>query len=425
VVGDLAADGRCPSVAWDFGNGEVMLTQAGDCEPGAETGHFEVAYVYRTAGAFEASARLLASDADPSPAVQVLVGGASATPPRLAALPGPTVILATAAPEQPTVSAAATEPPSAPASTEQAPVGAERETPASLPGEAPPAGSGRVLPADLYYVDSASGALLRMASSGAAPERVLGGDGPITGYAVSPAGYIASVSGGTLSVDIPGRTPITVAGAGASSPAWSRDSRLLAFAADGLRVFDVVTGATEQLHASGSPLAWSTDASQLLVRGADGRPAVVDGRDGRTLDLPLPTTVVAGWLPDRPVGWVAGAGLHLVTTADPITLGGVIEERSSVAAASVRPDLHLLALADRGDGLRGYDVDLEAPSLDVRSIGPALPTTPGGGYSWAPDGRTVAVADRDGVGLMDPFTGARLSLVGRAARLPQWVLPTR
>jgi hypothetical protein len=93
--------------------------------------------------------------------------------------------------------------------------------------------------------------------------------------------------------------------------------------------------------------------------------------------------------------------------------------------AVVRSDLHLMALADRGEGLRAFEVDLTESVPAAAVAGPVLQIEPGAGYAWAPDGRTAAVADATGLSLLDTRTAALVPIVARPARDPQWVLAAR
>ena len=492
----------CPSLAWDFGNSDVLISQAQDCGPGGAPRAFAAEYVYRAAGAFEASVRLLASDVDESAPVQVLVRGPTATPPPAAAAPGPTIIIATPvgtrvamAPQATgralatagptiivatavrtriaavataavtgaaTMAAATTEytlPPSvtvaAPVGTRVAvapatePSGAAAGGPAStsvLPagtvpvqaaGPAPAgtaaagavprgaAAAARVLPADLYYVWAANGALWRLPGSGGAPEPLPGVPAPVTAYHVSPAGLIASTSDGALTVTAPGSEPRLLAASGASAPLWSRDGRQLAYAADGVWVLDMARNLQARQSPDGEPLAWSANGDRLLVSRPSGRLAILDLLGGTVADLPLGTVDEAGWLPDRDVAWLAGGGLRLVAFEDAISLLPVIDASIAVLHPYVRPDLRLLAMVAKGDGFQPHVVDMTAPAVAAVPAGTTVTLPAGAGFAWAPDGRTAAVASSGGLELLDPMSGARAPLVTDAVRAPQWLLRDR
>ncbi|MFN2116029.1 MAG: hypothetical protein ACK2T6_09950 [Anaerolineae bacterium] len=88
---------NCPSLAWDFGNSDVLIAQAGDCRPGWVQREFEAQYTYPHAGSYDVSVRVLAGELEPSSPVQVLVTGPTPTAQPLAIVPGPTIIVATAA----------------------------------------------------------------------------------------------------------------------------------------------------------------------------------------------------------------------------------------------------------------------------------------------------------------------------------------
>ena len=439
LEGRVTAFTDCPSLAWDFGDGEVLLARTDDCEQGAPGGPFRVEHTYRAAGRFEATVRMLAADVAPSAAVQVIVSGPTPTAAAVAARPGPTIVIATPAgrPGPATIStgmvgSAAGAPPVEIASGTAAPPPATAATPPATVRAAAPDETARpdepasavvaagILPADLYYIDALGGGLWRIPASGAAPEPVAEVGAGLSAYALSPTGDVAYALDGALTVASVDGPPWLVVAAGASVPLWSADGRRLAYAADGVWLFDTAHGVAEAVAAGGAPLAWSGDGATLVVRAADGGPLVVDVATGLVLRVPLAPVTSGGWVPGLPVAWLAGAGLHLLTVADPPTLGRVLEETAAVAAATVTDDQRLVALADRGDGMRAYEVDLTAPMLTPRAVGPLLQLPLGTGFAWAPDGRNVAVANADGLSLLDTATGARVPLVRRQARQPRW-----
>jgi hypothetical protein len=480
---------RCPSLAWDLGNADVLIARAGDCAAGDPPRIFEVDYTYRSAGAFYASARVLASDVEASSPVQVLVRGATPTPPVVAAAPGPTIIIATPATTRvalvapspapaggtprrtpraaatairttasvvparvtaampPTPGGSMTAPSSPlptgamPAATGPTTTGAMPAATAPLPTGAipaatpeptvrppatrvpPAAAASRVLPADLYYLDGA-GMLWRLPASGGAPRPVDGVEAPVYTFQVSATGSVAYTRGGALRLVAAGLASRELAAAPASDPVWSRDGRRLAYAMDGVRVYDVSRDDTALVTGAGTPLAWSPDGDRLLIRDADGQALAVDLASGTRVALPIGVVSEAGWLPDRDVAWLAGPGLRLVSFDGPLTVLTAIDPGVAVGDGFVRPDLRLLALRQEGASSRAVGVDLTATSVAADPIGPVLDLG-GADFAWAPDGRTAAVAGPGGLDVVDVTTGARVPLVTDPARRPQWVLTGR
>jgi hypothetical protein len=245
---------------------------------------------------------------------------------------------------------------------------------------------------------------------------------PVDSYSASPAGPIAYVSDGALRLLAPGAGTRTIVGSGASSPVWSPGGQRLAFAADGVWLYDMASGQQSRLADEGVPLAWSNDSSQLLVRGSDGSPIVTDTDGGKALKLPIEPVGEAGWLPGRNVAWMVDTGLRMLATGDALTLSTILGNAVPTTGGFARPDDKFQLLADRGAGLQRHVVDLADPRLAVVADGPPLGIPNGSEFAWAPDGRLGAVAGRNGLKLLDPLTGAQAPLVGASARDPQWVL---
>jgi len=208
-------------------------------------------------------------------------------------------------------------------------------------------------------------------------------------------------------------------------PVWSRDGHVLAYRAGGrLKVFDVVSFVERDLEADGAPLGFSRDGRWLLVGRDDGPIGLVDVDSGAAQVVALAGGIgqPAGWLPDRNVAWSAGAGLRFVTVADPLTITPVIDAPTRVSAALVRSDRRVLVLVERGDGSVLAMVDLAAATVRADVVGAPLEVPPDADLAWAPDGRTVAVAEADGLALVDPATGARVPLVRGPVGRPAWVI---
>jgi hypothetical protein len=192
-----------------------------------------------------------------------------------------------------------------------------------------------------------------------------------------------------------------------------------------VRAMDLTTGQVSLLASSGAPLAWSSDDRWLVVRGGDGAPILLDTTTLQALRFALPPVTMAGWVPPGPVAWMAGAGLELLTAGDPPMLTPVLDGSVAVAAVTARADGVVMVLADRGDGMRAYSVALVEPRVQPEPAGPVLALPRGTSFAWAPDGRNVAMANGDGLFLLDTATGAVVPAVGRSARDPRWGWPTR
>jgi hypothetical protein len=209
---------------------------------------------------------------------------------------------------------------------------------------------------------------------------------------------------------------------------WSSDGRSLAYAADGVWLYDVASGQRTRLTDEGEPLAWSDDGEQLLVRGKGGVPIVARfaarGEAGTTTKLPIDPVGDAGWLPGRPVAWLVDPGLRMLMSDDTPMLATMLGRSVPTTGGFARPDDWFLVLADRGAGLQLHMVDLADPRLAIIADGPPLAIPSDSSFVWAPDGRHGAVAGRDGLKLLDPATGAQVPLVGEPSRSPQWVPPT-
>ena len=488
LEGEVAEPERfaCPSLAWTLGNGDVVLARAADCGAGGVLREFELTYTYDAAGAYDASVRLLALDVPRSNSVSVLVRGPTATPAAVAAVPGPTIVIATAAaptatPElpatataapiaaaptattaataltaaSPTAPAAATASPAptavalAPAESTAAPVQpivatvtagqlpatARATVPrgtASLPTILPPTvgppvvAAGQVLPADLYFATRRPAGLWRLLASGGPPEAVVA-DQAVADYAVAANGLVAYVTAedGALYLLAPGTQPVRLVPSDAGAPVWSPDGRRLAYGADGVTVYDLATARRGVLAPAGEPLAWSRDGQWLAVRRADGGLTLASSSGART-DLPVGPVTAAGWLPDRNVLWLAGAGLELLTVGDTLELATLLGPDVRVRAATTTADGRLLALADTPTGPRLHVTDLSAEVLVPEVAGPALVLpAPQEDVAWAPDGQTLAVAEPNGLRLLAPATGADLPLYSALAERPRWVLGVR
>jgi hypothetical protein len=247
-------------------------------------------------------------------------------------------------------------------------------------------------------------------------------DDAVDTYAVSPSGVTAYVSDGALRLVVPEADPLFVDDAEPQRLIWSRDGRRLAYENQGVWSYDVVGGRRTLLAEEGSPKAWSRDASQLLVMGRDS-PELIDVQAGSSRTLPVAPAADAGWLSDRDTIWLADPGLRLVTLRDTLLVTTLFES-GETRHVFVRPD-HKLLLWVTGDLWTPNLVDLTAPVLGARPLGPQARIPLGGEYAWAPDGRHGALASSGGLVLVDPTTGAQVPLSSASASDPQWVFRSR
>jgi len=477
---------RCATAAFTLGDGNVTHVRPAEVPCRGEVQRvYEAAHVYRSAGSFGASVRLIARPLKPSRIVSVLVFGATPTPVPLAAIPGPTIIIATSGPpaapatpvaaagggtslpgvedgagQKPAVDAPTASPTPAPS---PAVAGVEPTARAPEPSSAGTATSdgalavADVLPADLYYVeeavsdeaDAAGGAvgaggagggreagavgrsgarrrLARIPSSGVAPETV-GDAEDVRGYAVSSLGLVAVLdAAGRLSLRSPVGGVSEVARSGAASPVWSRDGRQLAYRLSGdVRLFNVVAFDDVGLRSDAEPLSFSRDGSWLLVRAANGEPVAVRVDGGAERRLPVAAAEHAGWLPDRNVIWLSGPGLRFVEIEEFVQVFEVLGPGTPTSAVFIRPDRKALLLARAGGQTELRIVDLEATAPRAEVAGTPLPLDVDADIAWSPDGRLLAVASGTGLFLVDPFGGAAVPLVNGRVSFPRWSVALR
>ena len=243
LFGDLESSEElgCATAAFTMGDGNVTHVRPSQipCIDGQDR-IYEVEHVYASAGSFSANVRLIARSIPASRIVPILIRGATPTPVPVAAIPGPTIIIATSAPP-------ATDVPPRPTEEGAPPTDVPAEVPTVIapspvvatPAEVVEQVANSVLPADLYAIAGEPGRLDLLPASGAALESVA--VAPVETYAVSSLGLIAMLRNGALDLVSPTGISRTVADKGPSSPVWSRDGRLLAYAEFGnLHLFDVV-----------------------------------------------------------------------------------------------------------------------------------------------------------------------------------------
>jgi hypothetical protein len=287
----------------------------------------------------------------------------------------------------------------------------------------PSAVAKRVLPADLYYIAGPERRLWRLPASGERPMALTAPELEIDAFNVAPSGTIAFASGGALYLVAPGSDTPTKLVDAARAPLWSRNGRLLAYGApDGVYQYDVVNRQHSRLTDRGEPMAWSRDATWLLVGLPGGRIALVAVATGTRTVLPFDGVAAAGWLPDRDVIWMAGAGLRLLSLGQAWVQTTLLPPEVPTSNVFIRPDDMLLAIADTGAGPAVHIADLASTDLTTRSAGPPIPLRSLDNAAWAPDGRHMALAGLGGVALVDPFTGAEVPMIALPAARPEWVL---
>ena len=431
---------RCATAAFIMGDDTVQHVPPEQPCTDTVQRRYETAHTYNAAGTFPVSVRLIARPVRPSGAARVFVRGATPTPVPLSAAPGPTIVIATAAPRTATPDAEiATRTPEPereePTSTAAAPTRAATRTPVPdgpatrVAVAATPVEGVSVLPADLYFLAGEPARLARLPASGEAPEAVgPPGAGSVEAYAISSLGLVAQVAESALSVLSPLGEAREVASEGASSPVWSRDGRLLAYAREGeLQLFDVVSFSEEPLGIPGEPLGFSYENEWLLARDGAGELLVLrpEERPVGRLDLPLSDAAHAGWLPGRNVLWLSGPGLRFVSLDDAVSVQPVLEADVDTSAVFVRPDQRALLLAEREGATTLHLVDLGAPTLEAELVGVPLVLPLTADFAWSPDGRWLAVAGPSRLVQFDPVTGRTSNLVEGAVKEPRWVLSGR
>lgn len=426
-----ADDLGCATAAFSMGDGNVTHVRPDESPCKGGVGRtYEVEHVYASAGSFSASVRLIARPIPVSRIVPVLVRGATPTPVPMAAIPGPTIIIATSAPPKTmtpsTPTSAATSPPMAPLMT--TPTAAEPSGPIPTVVQPSPIPAGptdvasamdSVLPADLYAISGDDGRIIRLPASGAALEVI--SEAPADDFAVSSLGLVAVLRGQKLDIVSPTGIARSVAESGPSAPVWSRNGRRLAYVeAAQLHLFDVVAFEDTEMGSAEEPIRFSRDGERLLIQDIGGEFAVVDSMDGTRLRLPIEPSEHAGWLPDADVLWLSGAGLRFVSLDPAISISTIITPEVATSAVFIRPDGHALVLADVDGHTRLQAIDLASADPRAESIGGPLPIGIDADVAWSPDGRWLAVAGSTGLILLDPVSGASVPLVDEPARQPRW-----
>jgi uncharacterized delta-60 repeat protein len=213
--------------------------------------------------------------------------------------------------------------------------------------------------------------------------------------------------------------------AGGTQPTWSPAAKLLAYLSDDDAAPTVSVrpahGTARQLFqvplASGAVVAggtapqWSPDGKLLAVQllDADGTAsvAVVSPTGGQ------PRRIDAGSIS----GWLAGHRLAYLATGDELRVADVDRGTvKSIRAAILRVAPHGDLLAVDDAVLGGWAI-VHADGTLVRR----LPTTVRA-VGWAPDGRRLAVFDRDKLAMVDLAGHERFlrSQIGEEARAPTW-----
>lgn len=430
--GDGGADDLgCATAAFTMGDGNVTHVRPVE-SPCTESSarSYEVEHVYASAGSFSASVRLIARSIPVSRIVPVLVRGPTPTPVPIAAVPGPTIIIATSAPP---ATATPIAPPDAPTAPADEPTSATIVPPtATAPAETAPSPIAAeptqaagpvdsVLPADLYALSGNLSELVRLPASGAQLQQIAAA--PVDGYAVSSLDLVAVLRGRNLDLVSPTGVSRTVAEDAPSDPVWSRNGRRLAYAESGrLHLFDVVAFDDTDLGPALRPIRFSRDGERLLIAETEGELSVVQSLSGARLRLPIEPADHAGWLPDADVLWLSGAGLRFVSLDPAIAISTIIPPEVVTSAVFIRADGRALLLARVDGRTRLQSIDLAAPDLRAETIGGPLPIDIDADVAWSPDGRWLAVAGTTGLILLDPVSGASVPLVDEPAAMPRWSL---
>jgi hypothetical protein len=417
LEGDLPDEASllCPSVGWAFGDVPLQIDEVA-CA-GAPQRLFRTAHNYALPGAYEATVRLLGSGLAASAPVQIIVQGPTPTPAPEAVLgfPPPVTRLT---PEEVAGAGGRGGPPGQGSAPDPRGTSAEG---VPLPDIAT---AGTVLPADLVFLAGDPTGAWRRPAGGGTLVAVPIGEPPLVDLAASAAGDLAVVDAKGIAVLSAGAAAAvrlaTGAGAaaapgrgwpGAHGLVWSPDGSRLAWRADGLWLAQRERGSSagwsvrRAENADGTPLAWD-DAGVLSLRTATGSLGLFDAATGTLAAVPVPAGAEAGWLSGRPVAWLAGPGLRLLTVADALQLTPLLEE-ASVRAVAESPPATLRALLGQGDSFQAVTFDLRADSLRPVPTGRAF-DAPAGRFAaaWAPDGSHLVLASAAGLQVVD-VDGAR------------------
>ncbi len=249
-----------------------------------------------------------------------------------------------------------------------------------------------VLPSPLYFLSNRSGSrqIWRLETDGTTVTQVTNETSEVDAYDISPAdGSIAYVSQNQLILirrDGTDRRVITDFGErNGGSPVWSTDG-LLAYATDGIRVYDPSTGEDRQLIANQtgggpatlavySPRAWSPDGSKLLVTIGYYEGAalgILSAADGSVLATG-PYVDMFTWKNDSQAVYLASAVYPMMSGMDPglqmlstTSASSVLIDNAFVWWPFYRPDNQLAYFVSRPAGMdaTAYILQLVASAAD-------------------------------------------------------------
>jgi Tol biopolymer transport system component len=285
--------------------------------------------------------------------------------------------------------------------------------------------SSAVLPAPLYFLSERSGSrqIWRMETDGKTLVQITNEPGPVDSYALSPAdGSVAYVSLHQLLIvrrDGTDRRIVADFGEGyGGAPAWSPGG-VLAYAHEGIRLYDPATGEDRLLRANGSgesmgsianfsPRVWSPDGSKLMVtigyyEGAEL--GILEVGDG-SLSGRAPLSEMTAWKNDSSGFFLASASYPEMVGSEPgLWFTGPASGVAPVVSNAFvwwpfhRPDDQLAYFISRPAdvGTTSYSVRMAASAADgsgehiLRNTPLELDARDSFTARWAADGTAVVV----------------------------------
>jgi Tol biopolymer transport system component len=285
------------------------------------------------------------------------------------------------------------------------------------------------LPSALYFLSTRSGdtQIWRLETDGRTLVRITSESAPVTAYDVSPRdGGLAFVSNRqVLLADRDGGNRRAVADFGAGnggSPVWSADGSSLAYAFNGIHIYEPDTGQDRLLIADNtgggpgsvavySPVAWSPDGAKLLAvigyyEGAEL--GILSAADGAVLARG-PLTGMHAWRTDSRAVFLASASYPMMAGMDPgLQVLDAAGGTSALLAGAFawwphqRPDGTLTYFVSRPAGMdvTEYLVRLVESAADgsgetvLRTAPLALDSRDSFTAVWTADGRFAAAAIR-------------------------------